>query len=805
VKGLTKTIAAFCAMAMIFSAFSASVFAEENEPQAEQTVEAAEENGSEKQDDDQDKDQNLNDNQNEDQGSNTDGSVSDDANKDADGETDADTTSEDGQGAPADVNGTDDTATTEPEDPTVGGSEVPANAESTKKMLSGTRSGGIVEVDQTWIDDVNGEVLPNTPGSYKLVGDISVNKTTETTEAGTITIDLNGYKITYTGTTSMYIIGKIRGANNDGKGKYSAEKSVMGVELVIKDSGSTGEITASKTTNGSNDYWMNNTSVGVDPNRGGCFLIQNGSKLTFMSGKISNFHAKDEGGAICASNGSEFVMEGGTITNCSAGQGGAAISSHGSSKGLYYTQDGYHISIKATVTITGGTIVNNTSTTRGGAIRINRSDFYLSNATITGNKVTNSGGAANSVGGGGVSIEFNEHGQTIEFSGSPVIKNNTDNEADKANLYLVNEGIVIDASNLSLNAEITFGAKNNATDVAYFTGVSSALESCFAYNSADFVPYYDNGSIKIKEFSEPEAPEIAGYSLVVGGDIRLRAALKLGNFDESGTSVTYAYSYTKGSNTVNVEKTVNYSNFGTSGSYKTVDIPVESACITSPITVTINYGSGEQASDDPVTIDRYISAIMNGNYTDKVKAVAYSLRTFGSFAMMQFNINMNDPALRPANEEINASLYDPQTVIYNKYLIGEGAAYTPANDPDGAFYGASVNFLSKTEVNMYFKKSVLGATAPTMTVTYSDSSTETISATENGSYYVYTVKGPSGDGFAATLFDVPFSFSVGTTSGEYSINTYLQLIEYKYHGDTNNILLKLVEAYYDFARKCQQL
>ena len=52
-KKYTKVLASFCAMAMIFSAFSASVFAEEIEPQTEPTVEAAEENGSEKQDEDQ--------------------------------------------------------------------------------------------------------------------------------------------------------------------------------------------------------------------------------------------------------------------------------------------------------------------------------------------------------------------------------------------------------------------------------------------------------------------------------------------------------------------------------------------------------------------------------------------------------------------------------------------------------------------------------------------------------------------------------------------------------------------------------
>jgi hypothetical protein len=278
--------------------------------------------------------------------------------------------------------------------------------------------------------------------------------------------------------------------------------------------------------------------------------------------------------------------------------------------------------------------------------------------------------------------------------------------------------------------------------------------------------------------------------------------VSLAGYANSQTSVGYAYSYTKGSKTVNVSKTIAFSELAASGSNYTFDIPVESACITAPITVTINYADG-QAAGDPVTIEKYIKAVIDGDYPTKVKDIAWALHQFGAVAMLQFDINRNDPALKPASWEIDGNLYNPAQAP--KYEIGEGAAYTPANDPDGAFYGASVSFLSKTEVNMYFKKSVLGDTAPAMTVTYSGGSSETINATVNGNYYVYTVKGPAGDGFAAGLFDVPFSFSVGTTSGEYSINTYLQLVEYKYHGQNDNILLILCEKYYDFAKKVQQV
>ena len=819
-KKYTKVLAAFCAMTMIFSAFSASVFAEEIEPQTEPTVEAAEENGSEKQDenqgkdqaenlngnqdDDQDKDQNLNDNQNEDQdqGSDTDGGVSDDANKDADGETDADTTSEDGQGAPADVNGTDDTATTEPEDPAVGGPEVPANAESTKKLLSGTRSGGVVEVDQTWIDGNDG-LLPYSTGSYKLVSNISVAKSTKVeTSDQNITIDLNGHTITYTGTESMYVLGRIRGTSGDNQSTSSQSPinwadCATGIVLTIN---GTGTITGAGTTGkGSKDYWVNGTGVGVDSTtgRGGCVLIELGSKMILNGGTITDFEANDEGGAICASNGSEFIMNGGTITNCKANKGGGAISGQCSSK----QQGPQGEDICADITISGGTISNNYAGQLGGGVRINRCNLYLSGGTITNNNVGRDDGAN---GGGGIEIYKWDYDNVVEISGSPKVFGNKckgNEDVNKANFYL-NSGIVINlAGDLGSAADIHIGVQstNEIVTVVNTNGKSFDIDSFKSDISSKKVHYDGSSTIVLKPDNDPK---IEGYQLLIGGEIKLRAFMSLADYADSNTTVNYAYSYTKGSNTVNVAKTVNFSDLGTSGSYYTVDMPVESACITSPITVTINYGSSEQASDDPVTIEKYVKVIVHGDYAQKVKDVAWALLYFGSFAMMQFNINMNDPALRPDLEETDANINDPQPTVYQ---IGEGAAYTPANDPDGAFYGASVNFLSKTEVNLYFKKSVLGDTAPSMTVTYAGNETETVSATVNGSYYVYTVKGPTGDGFAATLFDVPFSFSVGNVSGEYSVDTYLQVIEYKYHGQSNNVLLLLVEKYYDFAKKCQQL
>ena len=111
--------------------------------------------------------------------------------------------------------------------------------------------------------------------------------------------------------------------------------------------------------------------------------------------------------------------------------------------------------------------------------------------------------------------------------------------------------------------------------------------------------------------------------------------------------------------------------------------------------------------------------------------------------------------------------------------------------------------LSRTEVKLYFYKDKLGD-AYDMTVNYGSSS-ETISAKSSGNYYIYVIKGPTGNGFNATAFDQSFSYSVGNVSGNYAVYDYLKLVEYKYHGDNTNSSLKVVEAYYDFAKKCQDL
>lgn len=746
-KKFTKTLAAFCAMAMIFGMFSATVFADENEPQADQPVaeEVAEE---EKQD--------------EEPAAEAPASPAAEEPVAEEPEADAEAPAQDSE-QPV-VEGSVEVADVE-------GQEA-VNEDETETLFA---NGWITQDDI----DANGGKLPETAGSYTLTEDVTVTAGAVLSVSDSdISINLDGYTIAYTGSESMYKVGVVSSINTYSSGitltifDDSADKN--GKILADWDNGYTG--------GGSVDNWTNGTKIGPDPGeagRGGCIQVEYKNTFILSNVEISGFYASEDGGGVFVSNGARFEMHGGKITNCSAAKGGGAVAVHASSnknidKGIFIMYDGEISGNKADF---------------GGAIRCNRAALYLYGGVITNNKATGSQG-------GGAVFAKQDKGvyPDLRIKGDVNISGNTAKTSTKANMYLDSTDKVTLAGALNPSSKIYINGSGSLEIVV--NGNNYSLDS-FVCDNPGYEPYEaSNGNIKFSN-----SPKIEGYQVVIGGDIKLRSFLDLKAYAESNTSVSYAYSYTKGSKTVNVEKTFNFSDLVADGSFYCFDIPVESACITAPVTVTINYDTDKQVTGDPVTIEQYVKVIVHGDYAQKVKDVAWALLYFGSFAMMQFNINM-DPSMYPDLEETDANINDPKPTVYT---IGEGAPYSPAQDPDGAFYGASVAFLSKTEVNMYFKKSAFTGTAPAMTVTYSGGATETITATLNGNYYMYTIKGPTGDGFSATLFDVPFSYEVGSVSGEYSIETYLKVVEYKYHGQSQNILLYLVERYYDFAKKCQQL
>ena len=808
-KKFTKAIAAFCAMAMIFGTFSATVFADETDVAGENVASgeavdgAQQEEGSDPEDSDDkdskkaDKEAEKAEKQAEKEAEKAEKEAVKEAEK-AEKEAGKEAKKEAKQeakllGAGQDQSG--DQAGEQPSTATEQGNGIDTNEsvpEPEPVKAPSLFANGLITQDD--INANNGR-MPTVGGTYTVAEPITVSTSAEVQTPGeSITIDLNGKTITYTGAGSFYKLGY----NETVDGAIHVYGNIS---LTIRDSGTGGTILASGGANkGSVDHWVSITAkngvakIGTDDYRGGCILIENGCSFTFEGGTISGFHAGDEGGGVHVSNGGTFTMTGGCITGCSAAKNSGGVSVHGASNGattnssIYYhsTADGDPVygpvSIVASAYISGGVIENNSTSGVGGGIRALRGNLEITGGTITGNRANNSGG--------GIAVtKGNVYSPSFTISGSPKISGNSCNTAKFSNLYFTDGAGFTLSGDLSSSAEIYFNSSNPGGN-SFIAGSYTYSIDSFSCDDATYIPYAaSNGNVKLSV-----EPKVSGYNLVIGGEILVKVNLQLGAYNNSSTSVSYSYSYSKNGNTTNVEKTLAFSELTKSGSDYYFNIPVESACLTSDITVKVNYGTdGESTATTSAAECAYyiINHETDETYTLNVKAVAKALVYFGYCAQMQFNINTaNLPAIVEPGDDFNTLT---------------GASYTIANDPDGAFYGASVAFLSKTEVNLYFKKSVLGDTAPAMTVTYTGGATETVTATLNGNYYMYTVKGPTGDGFVATQFDTPFSFAVGNVSGDYSVNTYLQVMEYKYNGSSNNVLLKLVEAYNDFAKKCQQL
>ena len=625
--------------------------------------------------------------------------------------------------------------------------------------------------------------MPIEAGSYVLSGDITVSAEAKVeTENAQITIDLNGYTITYTGTASMYVLGKVRGTAGDLDGSTSNTSSVdpnncvTGVVLTINDSGTDGTISGAGTTGrGSVDYWINGKGVGTSAYRGGCVLIEYGSKMILNGGTITDFEASEEGGAICASNGSELEMNGGTIQNCVARNGGA-IAVHASSAAQ--GPAGYE-NIMASFRMTGGTICNNqainpenkTTEGLGGAIRINRCNFYLSGGRIYENDAAFAGG--------GIDLEY-ANKNVVAIHGSPEIFDNTHNGAldERANLYSKNTGdsdqrYVQFNGDLSDTAIIHFGVQNDS-NTAFMTNGNDYDMSCLHCDKAKYDACENNGNIRIINTD-------IQYSVGIGGEITLLVRVKLSGSNAANAYVEASYEYTKNGSTKSKSVTVSEAK-SNSGDYYTFAIPVESACMTAPITVTVHVGDNV-ITDSGITIEKYAKVVKSQypQYADLCDA----LLIFGGYAQVQLNINTDmlpDVGVDFVNDSPS---YGLPTSGFNTLPTG---------------VAGNVSLLSQTEVKLRFKKADLGENAPSMTIEgYSD----TIEGEESGNYYIYTIKGPDGKGFSYSKYDETFNFTVGSISGTYSVNDYLRSVKSK--ASSSAAWKNLVEAYYNFAEEVKAI
>lgn len=203
----------------------------------------------------------------------------------------------------------------------------------------------------------------------------------------TVTLDLNGYTLTSSGTEfdmfSVYSNGNLTIKDSGTGGKIDGQNKNCGFDVsggtLTLDSGSIVNCTDADGDGGAVDvssqgkFTMNggaisNCKAGDD---GGAIDIGKGCTFTMNGGTIIGCRADDDGGAIFVKQKAFFVMNGGTIENCSAGYGGAVniyrdgsfamtggtikdctVDAGGSGNAVYGDKD------KAIVAISGGTIEN---------------------------------------------------------------------------------------------------------------------------------------------------------------------------------------------------------------------------------------------------------------------------------------------------------------------------------------------------------------------------------------------------------------------------------------------------------------
>ena len=308
-------------------------------------------------------------------------------------------------------------------------------------------------------------------GNYYLAGDVTLTTDITIADNATVTLCLNGYKLTGAGTSSVITVDA--GAsftledcqeaseaaehqhayyiNSDGlyvfdndteewSAAYEAAENKGTVTGGIINSGNVANVGGISVDHGTFTMTGGTISGNTATSAGGVFV--NGT-FTMNGGTISGNTATYSGGGVHMYGGM-FTMTGGTISGNTAEYGG-----------------GVGMSELVTFTMDGGTISGNTANQGGGVDVAFRSMFTLEDGTISGNTATADGGG----------VYFN--GNTFEMSGG-TISDNTATNGNGGGVCVSNGTLTMKNGTLSDNT-----ATNGDGGGVYVTGTNSkfALEN----------------------------------------------------------------------------------------------------------------------------------------------------------------------------------------------------------------------------------------------------------------------------------------------------------------------------------------
>ena len=238
------------------------------------------------------------------------------------------------------------------------------------------------------------------PALYYLTSDVTLTTDITVADNATVTLCLNGYKLTGAGTSAVITVGA--GADFTLEDCSADASAPAGRGVITGGIGFLDEYSARHGggvyISGNSTFTMNGGTIsGNTATFGGGVGVDNYGTFTMNGGTISGNTANFDGGGVELVNGT-FTMTGGTISGNSA----------------YDWGGGVYVRNNSTFTMEGGTITDNTAKTFGGGVYVAYGTFTMSGGTISNNSAVYNDDGGN---GGGVGVDnygtFTMNGGTI--------------------------------------------------------------------------------------------------------------------------------------------------------------------------------------------------------------------------------------------------------------------------------------------------------------------------------------------------------------------------------------------------------
>ena len=329
--------------------------------------------------------------------------------------------------------------------------------------------------DGTWTElTSDGGTLQS--GNYYLAGDVTLTTNITVAEGTTVTLCLNGYKLTGTGTDSVitvsddasFTLTDCRSASEEAECQHSYYVAESGLWTfydgdlpeAAPDGAETGVVTGGVITGGNGLYggvYADGGTFTMDGGtisgntaavNGGGVFIDKYAAFTMGNGTISGNTAEYGGGVFV--HDSEFTMNDGTISgNTAASGGGVNVDSStftmnsGTISGNTAASGGGVFVFDDTFTMNGGTISGNVATS-GGGVNVRGGTFTMTGGTISGN-TANYGGGVYLYGGVKFAMQGGYFGGEIENSGTVSISGGYLSEAPDA-AYIAGDHTLRDIS-----------------------------------------------------------------------------------------------------------------------------------------------------------------------------------------------------------------------------------------------------------------------------------------------------------------------------------------------------------------------